>query len=103
MHGVMQDADSSSSPVADARSTADRFAAFRTAFWKFLRPHTIRGTILGATAVTSRALLENQQVWACGAPQAGFAVAKAQARCRVLRSAATRRAISSRVHCDAGL
>jgi len=61
VHGATQDADSSS-PVADARSTADRFAAFRAAFWKFLRPHTIRGTILGATAITSRALLENQQV-----------------------------------------
>ena len=58
---VPQDADSSS-PVADTRSSADRFAAFRAAFWKFLRPHTIRGTILGATAVTARALLENQQV-----------------------------------------
>ncbi len=61
VHGATQDADSGS-PVADARSTADRFAAFRAAFWKFLRPHTIRGTILGATAITSRALLENQQV-----------------------------------------
>ena len=31
---------------------------FLEAFWKFLRPHTIRGTILGASAVTARALLE---------------------------------------------
>ena len=43
-------------------SAVDKVLAFKTAFWKFLRPHTIRGTILGATAVTSRALLENQQV-----------------------------------------
>jgi hypothetical protein len=28
------------------------------AFWKFLRPHTIRGTILGASAVTAKALME---------------------------------------------
>ena len=60
-HDATQDADSSSQ-VAGTRSRAERFAAFRAAFWKFLRPHTIRGTILGATAITSRALLENQQV-----------------------------------------
>ena len=29
------------------------------AFWKFLRPHTIRGTVLGSVAVTAKALLEN--------------------------------------------
>lgn len=29
------------------------------AFWKFLRPHTIRGTILGTTAIVSCALMEN--------------------------------------------
>jgi len=29
------------------------------AFWKFLRPHTIRGTILGSSAMVSRAVLEN--------------------------------------------
>lgn len=33
--------------------------AFQQAFWKFLRPHTIRGTILGSIAVTSVALLQN--------------------------------------------
>lgn len=33
--------------------------ALQKAFWKFLRPHTIRGTILGTSAVVSRALLEN--------------------------------------------
>lgn len=31
------------------------------AFWKFLRPHTIRGTILGSSAMVSRAVLENGQ------------------------------------------
>lgn len=35
------------------------FAKFRRAFWKFVRPHTIRGTILGSGAVTLRAVLEN--------------------------------------------
>lgn len=37
----------------------EKLNAFRAAFWKFLRPHTIRGTLLGTTAVVSRALLEN--------------------------------------------
>lgn len=40
-------------------SAAQKVIAFKDAFWKFLRPHTIRGTILGSTAVTSIALLEN--------------------------------------------
>ena len=35
-----------------------RVDAFLSAFWKFLRPHTIRGTILGSCAVTARALIE---------------------------------------------
>ena len=35
-----------------------RLAAFQQAFWKFLRPHTIRGTILGSVSVTTRVLLE---------------------------------------------
>jgi 4-hydroxybenzoate polyprenyltransferase len=43
------------SPSGDASQTS-----FLSAFWKFLRPHTIRGTILGTSAVVSRALLENQ-------------------------------------------
>jgi len=37
-------------------------SAFKSAFWKFLRPHTIRGSILGASAVTARAVLENQHL-----------------------------------------
>eukprot|EP00427_Karlodinium_veneficum_P029184 CAMPEP_0169208696 /NCGR_PEP_ID=MMETSP1016-20121227/14269_1 /TAXON_ID=342587 /ORGANISM="Karlodinium micrum, Strain CCMP2283" /LENGTH=497 /DNA_ID=CAMNT_0009286087 /DNA_START=44 /DNA_END=1534 /DNA_ORIENTATION=+ len=32
---------------------------FRLACWKFVRPHTIRGTILGSSAVTLRVVLEN--------------------------------------------
>mmetsp|Transcript_72861 Transcript_72861/g.126477 ORF Transcript_72861/g.126477 Transcript_72861/m.126477 type:complete len:509 (+) Transcript_72861:95-1621(+) len=32
---------------------------FGLAFWKFLRPHTIRGTILACCAITSRVVLEN--------------------------------------------
>ena len=45
----------------ESLSAVEKLSAFRSAFWKFLRPHTIRGTILGASAVTARALLENQQ------------------------------------------
>ncbi|GLC44827.1 hypothetical protein PLESTB_001209700 [Pleodorina starrii] len=45
----------------DGSSLAQKVASFPSAFWKFLRPHTIRGTILGTTAVTAKALLENPQ------------------------------------------
>eukprot|EP00931_Biecheleriopsis_adriatica_P109760 TRINITY_DN84012_c0_g1_i1.p1 TRINITY_DN84012_c0_g1~~TRINITY_DN84012_c0_g1_i1.p1 ORF type:complete len:397 (-),score=68.00 TRINITY_DN84012_c0_g1_i1:78-1205(-) len=31
------------------------------AFWKFLRPHTIRGTILGSSAMVARVVIENGQ------------------------------------------
>lgn len=36
-----------------------RIALFYDAFWRFLRPHTIRGTFLGTSALVTRALLEN--------------------------------------------
>ncbi|XP_073133069.1 homogentisate solanesyltransferase, chloroplastic [Henckelia pumila] len=32
---------------------------FRDTFWRFLRPHTIRGTALGSVSLVTRALLEN--------------------------------------------
>ncbi|XP_077213163.1 homogentisate prenyltransferase [Tasmannia lanceolata] len=35
---------------------------FKDAFWRFLRPHTIRGTALGSTALVTRALIENSQL-----------------------------------------
>lgn len=47
----------SESPQPSLSSQANTFLS---AFWKFLRPHTIRGTVLGSVAVTTRALLENQ-------------------------------------------
>lgn len=46
----------------DGGSLGRRLLAFQQAFWKFLRPHTIRGTILGSIAVTARALLESPVV-----------------------------------------
>ncbi|KAF9610323.1 hypothetical protein IFM89_021993 [Coptis chinensis] len=36
-----------------------KFLVFKDAFWRFLRPHTIRGTALGSVALVSRALIEN--------------------------------------------
>ena len=33
------------------------------AIWKFVRPHTIRGTILGTTAIVTRCLLANPELF----------------------------------------
>lgn len=46
------------SEVPPSGNEATKFAAFVGAVWKFVRPHTIRGTILGTTALVARALLE---------------------------------------------
>ena len=56
-------------------SFSEKVVAFKNAFWKFLRPHTIRGTILGSIAVTSKALLENPALidWAL-VPKAALGV-----------------------------
>lgn len=48
-----------SSKASSSGSAASGLTGFLHAFWKFLRPHTIRGTLLGSIAVTSRALMEN--------------------------------------------
>lgn len=45
-------------PAAGAPGGRAAAPSFLAAFWKFLRPHTIRGTLLGSVAVTARALLE---------------------------------------------
>ncbi|KAL3701182.1 hypothetical protein R1sor_019204 [Riccia sorocarpa] len=39
----------------------NRMTSFKDAFWRFLRPHTIRGTVIGTSALVARALLENTQ------------------------------------------
>lgn len=44
---------------APSNAPAGSIEAYLSAFWRFLRPHTIRGTILGTSMVVSRALLEN--------------------------------------------
>ncbi|KAK4281771.1 hypothetical protein QN277_013226 [Acacia crassicarpa] len=41
---------------------ADRVSAFKDACWRFLRPHTIRGTALGSVALVARALIENSNL-----------------------------------------
>ena len=41
-----------------SRSVADLL----NAAWKFVRPHTIRGTLLGTTALVTKALLENSHL-----------------------------------------
>lgn len=46
-------ADAGSEPVLD------KVSSFRDACWRFLRPHTIRGTALGSLALVLRALIEN--------------------------------------------
>lgn len=55
---VVADAGAAGAMSPEEPSLSQKVLAFKDAFWKFLRPHTIRGTILGSCAVTSRALLE---------------------------------------------
>nr|AKM76571.1 AT3G11945-like protein [Melianthus villosus] len=40
----------------------NKVSDFKDACWRFLRPHTIRGTALGSFALVSRALLENSNL-----------------------------------------
>ncbi|CAL5423594.1 unnamed protein product [Camellia sinensis] len=37
----------------------NKVSEFKDAFWRFLRPHTIRGTTLGSISLVARALIEN--------------------------------------------
>ncbi|MFS8004841.1 putative homogentisate solanesyltransferase [Helianthus anomalus] len=45
--------------AAESNPPLNKVADFKDAFWRFLRPHTIRGTALGSVSLVSRALLEN--------------------------------------------
>nr|GMD41683.1 homogentisate solanesyltransferase, chloroplastic [Ipomoea batatas] len=49
------------SQVGDAGSAPilNKVSQFKDAFWRFLRPHTIRGTALGSASLVTRALIEN--------------------------------------------
>lgn len=54
-------AASAPSPGSGSSGTATTPGALLAAFWKFLRPHTIRGTILGTTMVVTRALMASPE------------------------------------------
>nr|ACS34774.1 homogentisate phytylprenyltransferase [Artemisia sphaerocephala] len=45
--------------AAGSDPSLNKVADFKDAFWRFLRPHTIRGTALGSVSLVTRALLEN--------------------------------------------
>lgn len=44
---------------AGSDPVSNKISEFRDAFWRFLRPHTIRGTALGSISLVTRALIEN--------------------------------------------
>ncbi|XP_004509919.1 homogentisate solanesyltransferase, chloroplastic [Cicer arietinum] len=44
------------------RPFVDKVLDLKDACWRFLRPHTIRGTTLGSVALVSRALIENSNM-----------------------------------------
>ncbi|XVF07450.1 hypothetical protein REPUB_Repub06bG0139700 [Reevesia pubescens] len=45
--------------AAGSDSMLNKIYTFKDACWRFLRPHTIRGTALGSAALVARALIEN--------------------------------------------
>ncbi|KAK4359672.1 hypothetical protein RND71_021901 [Anisodus tanguticus] len=45
--------------TAGSDPVLDKFSQFKDAFWRFLRPHTIRGTALGSLSLVTKALIEN--------------------------------------------
>ncbi|XP_002531591.3 homogentisate solanesyltransferase, chloroplastic [Ricinus communis] len=45
--------------AAGSDPVLNKISEFKDACWRFLRPHTIRGTALGSTALVARALIEN--------------------------------------------
>lgn len=47
-------ASSSAFQGPDGFSGGEKQSSFLSAFWRFLRPHTIRGTILGTSAVVTK-------------------------------------------------
>nr|CAD1840388.1 unnamed protein product [Ananas comosus var. bracteatus] len=49
----------SQADAADSSPLTKSFSELRDSCWRFLRPHTIRGTALGSIALVARALIEN--------------------------------------------
>ena len=58
----LSSSDAGDGTGSSSSSSSNGIGGGLVAFWKFLRPHTIRGTLLGTTAVTSRALMENSHL-----------------------------------------
>lgn len=48
--------------ASEPEPVLNKFLQFKDAFWRFLRPHTIRGTALGSVALVARALIENSDL-----------------------------------------
>ncbi|CAN6586656.1 unnamed protein product [Malus baccata var. baccata] len=48
--------------AAESDPVLTKVSDFKDACWRFLRPHTIRGTVLGSTALVTRALIENSNL-----------------------------------------
>nr|AKM76580.1 AT3G11945-like protein [Pelargonium myrrhifolium] len=48
--------------AAGSDPVINKVSDFRDACWRFLRPHTIRGTALGSFALVARALIENSNL-----------------------------------------
>ena len=49
-------------PGAAIDSQTGKMTALGAAIWKFVRPHTIRGTLLGTTAIVSKILMTNPEM-----------------------------------------
>jgi homogentisate solanesyltransferase len=49
-------------PGAAIDSQTGKMTALGAATWKFVRPHTIRGTLLGTTAIVSKILMTNPEM-----------------------------------------
>lgn len=48
--------------AAGSDSIPNKISDFKDTCWRFLRPHTIRGTALGSSALVARALIENSHL-----------------------------------------
>ncbi|XP_047308903.1 homogentisate solanesyltransferase, chloroplastic [Impatiens glandulifera] len=48
--------------AAGSDPIVNKISQFKDTFWRFLRPHTIRGTALGSISLVTRALIENPQL-----------------------------------------
>jgi len=56
---IASSASGASADFGSMDQTQNGTASALNAFWRFLRPHTIRGTVLGTTALVARVLMEN--------------------------------------------